>query len=313
MGAGRIVLVTGASGLLGGYLHRRWASQFRLVGTDRNAATPYYGQDDTQDLLRLDVTDREAVATLLHRLRPDVVVNCAAMTNVDRCEEEPQLAALINADAVGTLAEGCQAIGARLVHISTDAVFDGARDRPYTETDAPNPINAYGASKLLGEDRALSYHNSLVVRTNIFGWNVVRDKGSFGEWVLRVIVNNEAATMFSDVLFSPIYIGLFAKRLFNAIENDVLGLYHLAGSDVVSKEEFAREMARQLGRDHTRLRGGLLRDVPLKARRPHNMGLSSQAFRERTGATLPTASASIAAFLADEGDLRLSQLEGTHA
>ena len=306
------VLITGTAGLLGGLLRYRWSDLLKLSEVDRNAASISHRRTGSMNTFQLDITDEEAVRTLIHTLRPDVVVNCAAMTAVDGCEENPLEASRINADAVGFLARACEEANSRLVQISTDAVFDGALDRPYTENDEPNPINVYGKTKLAGEREALAYNRNLVIRTNIFGWNLVRDKGSFGEWLYDAILNSRPATVFADVLFSPIYVGLFESYLLRAIKAELCGVYHLAGGDIITKEGFAREMARALTRDHTHLRTGSLHDVHLKAPRAHNMSLSSKAFEDRFKVALPSADGSIAAFLKDRTTLPLVK-EGNNA
>lgn len=291
-GEDETIVITGTSGLLGGYLFTRWPGHGTVHGFDRNAT-------DLTDTHVVDLTDPAVVARTVAEIAPTVIINCAAMTNVDACEENEETALAVNATAVRTLADAADRVGARLVHISTDAVFGDYGSRPYTETDEPRPINAYGRTKYAGERAALSAQSSLVLRTTIFGWNTVRKKGSFGEWIYRTVRDHQPATVFSDVRFAPIYIGRFAELLVTALDAGLSGVYHLAGGDVVTKEVFAREMARRMVRRDDNLASGTLADVPLKAPRAHNMALDSAAFARRCDVSLPNYAESIAAFLAD--------------
>lgn len=295
------IVITGTSGLLGGYLFTRWGGAgFR---TTRPATPAVHGFDrngsDRPNTHTVDLTDAPAVTAAVGEIRPALIVNCAAMTNVDACEDDEATATAINATAVATLAAAAETVGARLIHISTDAVLGDYGSRPYTEQDESRPINAYGRTKFGGEVAARAAHDSLTLRTTIFGWNTTRKKGSFGEWLYGMIREHRNATVFSDVRFAPIYIGLFADLLEIAIREEITGLYHLAGADTVSKELFAREMARQMARPDDNLATGTLADVPLRAPRAHNMALDSTAFATRCRVSLPDYTESIAAFLAD--------------
>lgn len=289
---GNTIVITGTSGLLGGYLCTAWSERASVHGLDRNRV-------DLPNTHVLDLTDAAAVTAVVTDIAPRVIVNCAALTNVDACEDDEPTATAVNATAVHTLAAAANRVGAKLVQISTDAVLGDHGTRPYTEADEPRPINAYGRTKFAGERAALTAASSLVVRTTIFGWNTVRRKGSFGEWVYETVRDQRPATVFSDVHFAPIYIGRFADLLATAIDAGLTGVYHLAGADPVSKESFMREMARQMELPDDNLTTGTLTDVPLRAPRAHNMALDSGAFARRCDVSLPDHTESIAAFLAD--------------
>jgi dTDP-4-dehydrorhamnose reductase len=197
------------------------------------------------DLPEVDVADPDAVARLLDSLPapPDVLVNAAAFTHVDRCEREPEAAQRANAVAPGVLAEACRRVGARLVHVSTDYVFPGDSERPYTESDAPAPRSAYGRTKLEGEERVRAVSEDfLVVRTSwVFGRGrnflaavlaqaAQRRRGE-AEGPLRVV---------DDQRGRPTYAEDLASGLRALLEAGGRGLYHLAGGGVASWWELAR-------------------------------------------------------------------------
>ncbi len=163
------------------------------------------------DIASLDITNGEAVETLLKELRPDILINTAAYTNVDKAEEEEALATKINGEAPGLLATLCQKYHVHLIHLSTDYVFDGAKKEGYTEADPPHPLNAYGRSKRAGEEAiAASGAKALIVRTSWlyseFGHNFIRT-------MLRLAKENKSLRVISDQYGSPTYAGDLAKAI----------------------------------------------------------------------------------------------------
>ena len=294
------ILITGASGLLGGNMIHRWAPEHELLGLDRN---PFGGYPVAQ----VDLLDWDRVTRLVREFEPTVILNAAAMANVDGCEKDPEAARAMNVDLVGTLAELARESEAALVHISTDQVFNGESDTLYTEEDAPSPINEYGRSKLAGERAALEYKGSLVVRTNIFGWNLARNKGSFGEWLYDLFEERREATLFTDVFFTPIYIGALIEGIEAALDRGLTGVLHLAGATSLSKDAFGRLLAEEMGREHSQVRSGSLGDVALTAPRPKHMSLSSARFEELTGVSVPRAEQSIRRFLSDREALPVAR------
>lgn len=269
-----------------------WKDTHTLLGLDRN---PFAGHP----MHAVDFMNYRVVTSEVERFRPDVIINCAALTNVDHCEDDPRAAMALNGDFVHHLAELSARQNSVLVQISTDAVFNGRSATPYTEEDQADPINAYARSKLAGEAAALNWRRALVLRTNIFGWNRARPKPSFGEWLYDVIANRKPATLFTDVVFSPIYIGRFIELIEVALQKNLSGLFHLAGDDSLSKDAFARLLSRRLGRDDDNLKAGSVADVQLRARRARYMGLSSHKFATASGSTIPNVKLSIEEFVSE--------------
>ncbi len=286
------ILVTGATGLLGTQLVRRLSGAHELAGWARGIPGPVAGEK----LESVDLTDAPAVQRGLERVRPDLVIHAAAMTDVDACERDPSAAHRMNAEATGTLAAACSAAGAALLAVSTDYVFDGETGRPYRETDTPRPVSVYGASKLEGERLALERCSRVMVLrvSGLFGparRNFVRvtaDRFRAGETVPAVI----------DQLISPSYtvdlaegiarlIALLERFPEAAAEGGLLhGIFHLANRGCASRLRVVEEIARIVGKPASLIRKTSWAELGRPARRPARSCLDSGRFSERTGENL---------------------------
>lgn len=260
---GRTVLITGGSGFLGSAL----ADLARKQGW-RVVATYHTHQPQMEDISweALDLRDGAATRALIERCAPDVVIHTAYR------QEGPDIAA-ITADGAGAVAQAAYAVQARLIHLSSDVVFDGERIGRYTEADAPQPVTAYGAAKAEAERLVAAAHpSSLIVRTSLIYGGPERP-GRHEQFVLDVIDGRAEATFFTDELRCPIEVGDLAAALLELAELDYSGILHVAGPDVVSRYEFACMVARAFGRDAARVRGG---PSPAAPRRPRNCALDSR-------------------------------------
>lgn len=191
----------------------------------------------------LDITDYAAVDAILAQRRPDIVINTAAYHRVDECEQYPDQALDVNALAVRNLAVACNKISAVLVHFSTDYVFDGESDRPYTEQDAPRPVNAYAISKLAGEFfiRAYSEKYFLLRVCGLYGIAGSRGKGTnFVETMLKLAREGKPIKVVNDQVLTPTYTRALAPRIKALIETGKFGLYHMTCEGQCSWYEFAR-------------------------------------------------------------------------
>ena len=230
-------LITGGGGQLGSDI-----AELLPVGPDVVAL----GRED------LDITDGDAVERVLDRVSPSVVFNCAAFHNVDACEREERRAFEVNAVAVKRLAEGCAGKGAKLVHLSTNYVFDGARPEPYAEDDRPAPRSVYAISKLAGERAALAYApGALVVRiAGLYGLRGSASKG--GNFVERMVSRAREAgrlSVVADQRLSPTFTADLAGALLEALESEAEGLVHLTSSGACSWHEFAEAIVDSAGID----------------------------------------------------------------
>lgn len=229
------VLITGGGGQLASDLEAQ-------LGDDAEVFAPSRRE--------LDVTDEAAVSAVFDRLRPTVVYNCAAFHNVEVCEHDEDRAFEVNARAVKRLAARCADDGARLVHISTNYVFDGTADRPYTEDDRPSPRSIYSISKLAGEHAALAYApGALVVRTaGLYGLHGSVSKG--GNFVTRMIARAReqgALKVVADQRLTPTFTSDLAAGILAAVEAGVSGTLHVTNSGATSWHGFTAAIMEMAG------------------------------------------------------------------
>ena len=260
------LLITGARGQLGRELTDvASASGDEVVAVDVDA---------------LDITKRESVHDALVELRPDVVVNCAAMTAVDACEERTDEAMSVNGHSVRWIAEACDAIGSRLVQISTDYVFDGTKAGPYVESDEPNPQSVYGRTKLVGEHAALDLGDAaLVVRTSwvcgLHGSNMVKT-------VLRLLDESRPMAFVDDQTGHPTFAADLAATVHTLAVDSRSGIFHVTNEGAVSWYEFVREIVQRSGHDPSIVKPIRTSDLqpPRPARRPANSVLENAALAQ---------------------------------
>ena len=284
--------MTGASGLLGANL----ALRARKRGWDVVAAYNAHAfRADGVTSVRADLLDSSAAEELVRGYRPDWVAHCAAATGVDWCEEHPDEAYRLNAKVPRRLAWMTAEVGARLVYVSTDSVFDGASGN-YSEEDAPAPVNTYAATKLAGERAVLEEHDgALVVRTNIYGWNM-QSKLSLAEWVLARLDAGETVPGFSDVFFSPMLADDLADAMLDLMDRRLGGMYHVAGSERCSKYDFAVRVAEIFGFDPRSVRPAEIDSVTLTAARPRDVSLNTDKIQRSLGRPMPDVSAGLMGF-----------------
>lgn len=285
------LLITGASGLLGLNFSLLEMGTHTIVGVDRSKLT-----NPPFDLIRADLLDPQAVDRTLSAAQPDAIIHTAANANVDACESDPAGARLLNAHLPGELAAACAKRGIRFLHISTDAVFDGAKDGFYTEEDAPNPLGVYAQTKLEGERNVLSANpRAAVARVNFFGWSLSGTR-SLPEFFVNNLSTGRACNGFTDVWFCPMFVGDLAQTLVRMLEKGLSGLYHAVGSQALTKYDFGVRIARQFGYDSQQVIPISVEEAGLKARRSHNLRLSVHKLSTDLGTAIPGVSTGIAQF-----------------
>lgn len=233
------ILVTGSGGQLGSQIVGHFASMSEVVATGRS---------------QLDITDPAQARTTIDKLRPSIVIHCAAWTDVDECERDPQRAMQVNAEGTTNVANACKACGALMVYISTDYVFDGVKTAPYVETDKPNPLSVYGKSKSAGEQAIqLILSDYVIMRTS---WVYGLKGRNFVRTILRLA--NQQVTdrqngrpikpirVVDDQIGCPTWTADIARQLEVILKNGVFGIVHSASSGQVSWYQFAREIFERL-------------------------------------------------------------------
>jgi dTDP-4-dehydrorhamnose reductase len=266
------VVVTGAAGQLGAATARAWS--------DAGHAVSGLTRSD------LDITSPASVRTVIGELRPDLIINCAADNRVDAAQSEPLPPLAVNAWAVGTLARTAADFDATLVHYSTDFVFDGETDRPYTESDAPNPRSVYGMTKLLGEMLAADAPRHYVLRVeSLFGGAT---GGSSIDRLWSAMAAGKLATAFSDRVLSPSLVDDVIEATRALVEQQAApGLYHCVNTGHASWFEVIDELRQLGGFPPAVLAAGRAADTGFAAPRPMFAALSNQKLRE-AGIAMPS-------------------------
>jgi dTDP-4-dehydrorhamnose reductase len=232
----------------------------------------------------------------LDEVQPDAVIHTAAIAIIDACESDPESARLLNAEVPGEMAELCARHDIRLIHISTDAVFDGTKDGIYTEDDVPNPLGVYAQTKLDGERAVLSVNpDAAVARVNFFGWSLSGTR-SLSEFFYNHLSTGKQADGFTDVWFCAMFVGDLASILIRMLEKGLSGLYHTVGSEAITKYDFGVRIARQFGFDEGLIRPISVNESGLKARRSRNLRLSVHRLSTDLGVPIPGVSTGIEKF-----------------
>ncbi len=266
-------LLIGAAGQLGVDVARAFADT-GLVQADLDQAD-----------VRLDITQGEAVTHLVvHEVKPDLVINTAAAHNVPQCEEQPERAFAVNATAARRLAQACQTVRARLIHISTDYVFGRGGTRPYAETDLPAPLNVYAASKLAGEHLiAAECEDHLIVRSSgLYGLAPCRAKGgrNFVQTMLYLASTRPEVKVVTDEILTPTYTTALAAQLRVMAEKARPGLYHATCGGQCSWYEFAKAIFEETNTEVC-LREATCADFPSAVRRPDYSVLDNANLRSQ--------------------------------
>jgi dTDP-4-dehydrorhamnose reductase len=279
------ILLTGKNGQLGWELQRSLATFGQVVATDSK---------------ELDLADPDAIRRTIRRIAPDIIINPAAYTAVDKAESDTELAIAVNGIAPGILAEESLRLGALLVHYSTDYVFDGSKAAPYTEVDAPNPQSVYGRTKLAGEQAiCTSGCKHLILRTS---WVYGVHGGNFVKTILRLAKERNELRIVADQFGAPTWARNLAQATASALscwqnknwDGDFSGLYHLTAAGRTNWHEYAEEIVRLARKCDPALAAKLLdirpiatQEYPVPAKRPANSVLSNDKIRDAFGIVLP--------------------------
>ena len=228
----------------------------------------------------LDITDGKKVIDCFHDVKPSIVINCAANINIDFLEQNISTAYSINGEGVRNIAIACKRSNVRLIHISTDGIFDGIHGN-YTEEDKPNPINIYAKSKVMGEENIIkNCLNHVIVRTNFYG-NHPQGKSLFNNIFLK-LKNNEQFTGFDDVIFSPLEVSNLSDLISDVTFSNYRGILNLSSNQPISKYQFCCKMADAFDFDSNLIKKGSIEDVGFIAKRPKNTSLDNTKSKQIT-------------------------------
>lgn len=260
--------VTGANGMLGKALVSQLSKSHEVFATSRNIGLEKKNiKWDCFDLTNIDL-----LRTWLNKIKPDVVIHCAAIVDVNFCEENVDLATELHVETTRAISNHMQFTEGKLIYISTDSVFNGEKSEPYCETDKTEPLNVYAKTKLNGEEIVLSKNNGLVLRTNIIGWTK-KDKTSFFEWLLKNLIEEKPINLFRDVYFSPLTVNELSLIIEKILSNQISGLYNCASRDPISKYNFGLKMCEIFNLSSLNITSVSVDTMNFQATRPKNMAL----------------------------------------
>lgn len=290
------ILITGASGLLGLNL------ALEASGTSYHGQHTVYGVVNSQAIhtqaftvIPCNLLASGAVERLIDQTQPDWVIHCAALANLDACEADPALASELNTELPRKLAAYVSKGGARLVHISTDSVFDGARGN-YSEEDSPNPLGVYSRTKLAGELAvAEADPTAIIARVVLFGWSAT-GKRSLAEFFFNSLSAGRQMNGFTDVYFCPLLANDMAHLLIDMLAKSLSGLYHVVASEHLSKYDFGVRIAQRFGLDASLIKPISVQEAGLKAARSPNLILRTDKLTRDLGEAPPGINSGIEKF-----------------
>jgi dTDP-4-dehydrorhamnose reductase len=261
--------ITGASGMLGTALLSQISKSQEVFATSRNVGI----QNKNIKWDCFDLTNFKFLERWLDKIKPNLVIHCAAIVDVNFCEENLDLATALHVKTTKLITKYINFYNGRLIYISTDSVFDGNKKNSYKETDIVNPLNIYAKTKLQGEKFVQSISNGLVLRTSIIGLRQNR-YNSFAEWILQKLIQDSSLDLFHDVYFSPISVQELSVIIDKIIQKPIYGLYHCGSSDSISKYEFGKKMSEIFQLSDSKINKVSIDSLNFKAKRPKNMSLN---------------------------------------
>jgi dTDP-4-dehydrorhamnose reductase len=265
------VFITGANGLLGQQLVEVFSQKHQILASDLQS-DPFFTHPDVK-YESLDILEKEKLKTLISSFKPELIVNAAAYTDVDGCETNTEKAREVNVQGVENLIEVCKKEKMKLIHISTDYVFNG-KSGPYSEDDPPNPISYYGKSKLEGELKIKeSGIDSIIVRTNVLYGLGEKINPNFFTWVLNKLKKEEKIKIVTDQLNNPTLADDLASAILELWEKKFTGLINISGSEYLSRYDFARKIAEEFDLKKDLIYPIKTQDLKQKAPRPYKGGL----------------------------------------
>ncbi len=287
------ILVTGASGLLGLNLALEAVSGRDGGDTGSVAEHTVIGVVNSHPLftrafevLQVDLLAPGVLESLIEKTQPDWIFNCAALAILDECEANPDLAKKLNVDLPRKLAKIVARGGARLVHISTDSVFDGQRGG-YTEEDVPNPLNTYARTKVAGEQAVAEEDpQAIIARVNMYGWSL-SGRRSLAEWFFNNLSQGKPMLGFTDIYFCPMLVNDLAQVLIHMVQAGLSGLYHATSPKCTRKYDFGIALARIFGLDERLISPANISASDLKVVRSPLLTLSSERLQQALGEPLP--------------------------
>lgn len=287
------LLITGISGLLGSNLAYALRNKYDITG--------WYNQHKVfiplVNSFKVDITDERTVKDFLSEYNPNTILHCASLTDIDYCEKNKEGTRKVNVEGTKNIVSACSSQNTKLVYISTESVYEG-KEGNHKEEDAISPRNYYGLTKYEAESAIKAHKNHIIVRTNIFGWNI-QNKHSLAEWILYNLERGCGINGFKDAIFSSIYTMEFAKIINMMLGNNLTGTFNLASRTSMSKYEFAALIAKTFNMNKALIKPISIGDHHFSAKRGKDLSLNTQKLSKALGKDLPSVEECVNAFFKD--------------
>lgn len=233
------IVYTGVTGLLGGYFLKKESSGFDIIGISNKNI-----RQDGKNFFQLDITEKDKLKELIDQLSPDIIIHAASLGNVDYCEKHPEEAKIVNIEGTRNVIEAAQSINAKLIFLSSNAIFDGETP-PYNEQVAPKPVDVYGHTKTEGErlirNSTLEY---VILRLiTMYGWPQPNGRGNPVTWVIENLKKGQKVNIVNDIYNNHLYAAQAAEVLWEIIKEKKVGIYNIAGGDCINRYQLALKVA----------------------------------------------------------------------
>jgi dTDP-4-dehydrorhamnose reductase len=263
------LIITGASGFLGGHIFSQAEKQYQCVGTFNNYSTAH----NIPNWRQIDLCNFFDVFELITNIKPDVIMHSAANSNLDDCEKNPEHAQAANVLATGHLVSAARQVNARFIYVSTDMVFDGAGSL-YKENDRTNPLSVYGQTKLQAEEVVQRFENSAIVRSALIYGRPKFGGSSFSMWMENRFHHNQIVPLYVDQFRSPILVDNLAEILLELCDSDFTGILHAGGANRIDRFSFGQQMCDIFGYETSLLQPTHMSDHTPLAARPRDVSLN---------------------------------------
>lgn len=275
--------ITGGSGLLG--------ERLAAVSNDNDELTLVHNSNPSENTIKCDITNEKEVKSAVEKENPDVIIHCAAMTNVDLCEDERKMAYSVNGDGTGFLAKAAHDINAKIIYVSTDFVFDGERGY-YKEDEKVNPLGIYAKSKYDGEVQLAKYCDDwAIARVSVlYGWH---SRLNFTTWVIEQLRQKNEINIVTDQINSPTLADNAAEAIFKIAQKNKNGIFHTAGNDAINRFDFTRKIADAFDLDDSLINPTTSSQFIQKAPRPRDSSLNVNKVEKELNMKMETCSESL--------------------
>lgn len=275
--------ISGGSGLLG--------ERLAAVSNDNDELTLVHNSNPSENTIKCDITNEKEVKSAVEKENPDVIIHCAAMTNVDLCEDESKMAYSVNGDGTGFLAKAAHDINAKIIYVSTDFVFDGERGY-YKEDEKVNPLGIYAKSKYDGEVQLAKYSDDwAIARVSVlYGWH---SRLNFTTWVIEQLRQKNEINIVTDQINSPTLADNAAEAIFKIAQKNKNGIFHTAGNDAINRFDFTRKIADAFDLDDSLINPTTSSQFIQKAPRPRDSSLNVNKVEKELNMKMETCSESL--------------------